>query len=165
MKHVFFLAVLLVTLTTHAQDDIVKKGQALPAFAITSNTGNVIDAASSKHKVVLLNFFATWCGPRLTELPILQAKIWEKYKNKKNFTLLVIGRDHSDAEIQTFKERSKFDLPMFPDKDKVIYALFATKYIPRNYLIDKDGKVVYLSTGYEEKEFAAMAKKLDEILK
>jgi len=164
MRQLFLFSILLSTLAASAQDDILKKGQSIPEFTIVSETGK-IEPSSLKQKVVLINFFATWCGPCLSELPVLQAKVWEKYKNNKNFVLLVVGRDHTDAEVQAFKKKYNFDLPMYPDKGKTVYSLFATKYIPRNYLIDKNGKIVYTSMGYVEKDLEEMLAKLDELLK
>jgi peroxiredoxin len=63
-----------------------------------------------------------------------------------------------------FIESKKFTFPIFADKDKSIYNLFATKYIPRNYLIDSNGKVIYASTGFSEKEFEELKATIDKHL-
>ena len=55
-----------------------------------------------KGKVGLINLFATWCGPCQTELAELQETLWPKYKNNKDFVMLVIGREHTDEQLQKY---------------------------------------------------------------
>ncbi len=153
-----------VSFTLKAQDDVVKEGQQIPEFSIVSVEGQKISPATLKGNVVLINFFATWCSPCIKELPFLQKKVWEKYRKRNDFSLLVVGRGHDVTTIIKFQNKYEFDLPFYPDKDKSIYGLFANKYIPRNYIIDKEGKIVYQSTGYTEKEFELMIKELEKLL-
>jgi peroxiredoxin len=77
---------------------------------------------------------------------------------------LSIGRDHSQEEINAFIKKKKFTFPIYADKGKLIYNLFATKFIPRNYLIDQNGKVVYVSTGFTKEEFEELKTKINSLL-
>ena len=164
-RHFILIFIILLSLKGNSQHDIVKVGQQIPSFDILLENGQTISSTSLNGKVVLINFFATWCAPCLAELPILEEKVWKKYKSNPNFRLLVIGRDQSEPIIQTFKAKHNFDLPMYPDKSKIIYSLFATQYIPRNYIIDKTGKVIYSSISYTPEEFDKMINVLDTLLK
>jgi peroxiredoxin len=137
-------------------------GQKLPDFKIETLTGEKITGQSLTGKVVVLNFFATWCPPCQEELPHLQ-ELWQKYKND-NFYLLSIGREHSRAELDTFIQTKGITFPVAPDQDKSIYKKFATQYIPRTYLIDPNGVIVLQTVGFTISEFQILTNKIDELL-
>lgn len=161
-----FLAMLAVW--TRAQDtsgDIVKVGQAMPAFTIVSDNGQKISSASLKGKVILVNLFATWCPPCQKELAEVQKTLWPKYKDNKDFVLLVIGREHTDADLLKYNEKKGFTFPLYPDKNRAIFNAFAKNLIPRSYLIGKDGKVIYASKGYSEEDFAELMSQIETALK
>ena len=168
-----FLIFLLVSLNSsfgqdlnddYMKSSLVKLNQQVPEFSFTNKDGKSIKLSDYKGKVILINFFATWCGPCMKEMPYIQKDLWEKLKNNDKFIILSFGRDHSQEEVNIFIESKKFIFPIFADKDKSIYNLFATKYIPRNYLIDSKGKVIYASTGFSEKEFEELKATIDKQL-
>ena len=128
-------------------DDIVKVGEMMPSFSIVSDNGTKINSAELKGKVVLINFFATWCPPCQKELASVQQTLWPKYKDNNKFVMLVIGREHSDKELATYNEKKGFTFPLYPDKSRAIFGAFAKSLIPRSYLIGKDGKVIYAGKG------------------
>ena len=67
-------------------------------------------------------------------------------------------------EVKAFKIANKYEFPVFADPERAIYNLFAKQYIPRNYIIDKNGVVVYTSQGYSEEEFQQMLNILDKLI-
>ena len=145
-------------------DDIVKVGEMMPSFSIVSDNGTKINSAELKGKVVLINFFATWCPPCQKELAEVQKMLWPKYKDNNKFVMLVIGREHSDKELATYNEKKGFTFPLYPDKSRAIFGAFAKSLIPRSYLIGKDGKVIYAGKGYTDKEFAELLEKIETAL-
>jgi len=155
-----------ISLFGYCQDEnIVQKGHQVPDFVINMDSGKSINFSDYKGSVVLINFFATWCGPCKMEMPLLQNKVWLKFKDNKKFKLMSIGRGHSLDEVTNFKTTNNLDFPIFPDKDKSIYNKFASGYIPRNYIIDSKGEVVYMSVGFSNEEFNTMLVVLDNLLK
>ncbi len=145
----------LVAWASSEESDKVSVGEVAPAFKVLTPDGEVTNE-SLKGKVVLINFFATWCPPCLKELPVLQEKVWDTYKSNEDFVLLVVGREHSKEELEKFAKDKGFELPFCPDEDREIFGQFATQSIPRNYILNKGGKIVYASKGYSPTEFEHM---------
>ena len=81
-------------------DDIVKVGDAMPSFTITHDDGTKLASTQWKGKVILVNLFATWCPPCQKELAAVKQTLWPKYKDNKDFVMLVIGREHTDADLK-----------------------------------------------------------------
>ncbi len=133
-----------------AQTTRVKVGDKAPDFTCQTLSGDEFALGKQKGKVVVVTFFATWCGPCLMELPHLEKQVYEKHKARKDFALIVIGREHKAAELEKFKKDKGFSLPMAPDPKREIYDKYAEKYIPRTFVVGKDGKVKLASTGYTE---------------
>ncbi|MCD8264022.1 MAG: TlpA family protein disulfide reductase [Tannerellaceae bacterium] len=170
MRKFLLLAVVICTaFIARAQatdeSDRIKTGDTMPAFTIVFNNGNKLESAAFKGKVVLVNFFATWCPPCQKELAEVQQVLWSKYENNKDFVLLVVGREHSDAELAAYNEKKGFTFPLYPDKNRAIYSAFANSLIPRCYLIGKEGKVVYTSKGYKEEDFKELMEQIEKELK
>lgn len=168
MKYIVSVFFVLFALVVKAQDkdgDLVKVGQQMPAFTIVNDNGVQTPSSSFKGKVVLVNFFATWCPPCQKELAEVQKTLWPKYKDNKDFVLLTVGREHTDAELQKYNEKKGFTFPLYPDKNRAVYGAFAKSLIPRSYLVDKTGKVVYATKGYSDEEFAELMEKIEDALK
>lgn len=113
----------------------------------------------------MISIFATWCGPCQKELAEVQSTLWPKYKDNKDFVLLVVGREHTDAQLEKYNEKKGFTFPLYPDPKREVTAKFAKQYIPRAFLVDKEGKIIYNSVGYTEEEFEKLMNTIDEALK
>lgn len=148
----------------YMKTSVVQLKQTAPEFSLTTSDGKKVQLSDYKGKVILINFFATWCEPCMIEMPLLQKEIWNKLKDNPDFVLLSLGRDHSQEEINKFIKQKKFTFPIYADTGKVIYSLYAKQYIPRNYLIDKKGEVIYTSTGFSMEEFEDLKTTIDKLL-
>jgi len=168
MKHLFLISFLFfISFNLLAQDEatLVKVGDKAPNFTIELENGKTKKLSDLKGKVVWINFFATWCPPCRQELPHLQKEIYNKLKNNPKFELIILGREHTWVEINKFKTDNKFNMPFYPDLGRKVFSLYANQNIPRNFIIDKEGKIAVASTGFNEKEFEEMVGKVDELLK
>lgn len=155
MKYLLLFLSALLSIYCYSQEEttFVKIGNDLPVFEFEKIQGQTQSSSELKGKTVLITFFATWCGPCRKELPHIQSDIYNKYKNNPNFVLLIFGREHSWEEVNKFKADNKFSMPFYPDPERKIYSKFAGQYIPRNFLISPEGKVLYSTTGFEQKDF------------
>ncbi|EJW91329.1 antioxidant, AhpC/TSA family [gut metagenome] len=158
-----WLMMLCMAVLVQAQE--LKKGDSLPEFQLQSEVYGSVTPADLKGKVVLVNLFATWCGPCQLELAAVEKTLWPKYKNQAGFVLLVIGREHTDEQLKVYNERKKFTFPLYPDPKREVFSLFAEKSIPRAYLFNKEGKAVYTSIGYSPEEFQQLMAAIDAALK
>jgi peroxiredoxin len=150
------------------QDDpstLLKTGDMAPQFTCKTIDGQEFDLAKAKGKVVMINFFATWCGPCNQELPVLQENIWKLYRNNPGFSLIIIGREHSEQEVKEFVTKHKFTMPFAPDQERKIFSLYASQNIPRNIIVGKDGKIMFQNIGFTKEEFSKIEKLLAEKLK
>ena len=149
-----------------AQDEftMAKEGEKAPDFTFQTKDGKIQKLSDLKGKVVWINFFATWCPPCRQELPHLQKEVYDKYKDNKNFVLLIFGREHTWDDINKFKTEQKYTMPFFPDPERKIFSVYAKQNIPRNFIIDKNGKIVMSTTGFTEKEFENIKSKVAELL-
>ena len=149
---------------TPEQATIVKDGQKAPNFEVQMFDGSTVKLSDLKGKVVLLNFWATWCPPCRAELSRVEKDIIEKFKGEP-FVFLPVSRGENRATVAAFREKMGYTFPMGLDTDGRVYAEYAQTYIPRNFLIDKNGVVVKASVGYDEAEFAELIKLIEKEIK
>jgi len=170
MKRVFIFMVSLLVLGTLARvnaqekETLVKVGDDVPEFVVEMFDGQKINIKDLKGKIVLINFWATWCPPCQEELKRVQKEIIDRFKGK-DFVFLAISREESKEQVKKFRERNGYTFPMGLDPERRIYSKFATATIPRNFIIDKKGKIVEIEVGYTKEAFSKMIEKLERLLK
>jgi len=143
---------------------MIKKDQPVPEFEYITLQNDTVNIKEHQGKVVFMNFFATSCPICIKELPYVESEIQEKYKNNENFELLVFGREHNADEMVTFKEKNGYTMNFIPDPERKIYVLFAEKYIPRNVLLNREGKIIYEATGFNDEELSKLKQIIEQEL-
>ncbi len=135
----------------------LKVGDPAPLLALQSIDGRTLDLTQ---KVVVLNFFATSCGPCMAEMPRLEKDVWEPMQGK-GIVLVAIGRGHSASELEVFQKEKHFSFPFVADPKKEIYNQFANDYIPQCVLIGKDGQIKYQTVGFVLEEYPRFLKAVE----
>ncbi len=160
------LAALFLTLFSSCQnrntDDrgyIVNPGDIAPDFTIQEAGGRTYKLSDLRGQVVMLQFTASWCSVCRTEMPFIEKEIWQE---KKGSDLVVIGidRDEPVETVLKFGKDMNISYPLALDPGANIFGLFANKEagVTRNVIIDRVGKIVFLTRLYDRKEFEAMKK-------
>jgi peroxiredoxin len=144
---------------------IVNVGDECPDFKLQMIDGTSISKKDLKGKIAVLQFTASWCSVCRKEMPHLEKEVWLKFKDKE-FVLIGIDRDEPLDVVKKFIEEMKVTYPIALDPGADIFALFSTREagITRNIVLDKNGKIVFLTRLFEEKEFKSMISKIDELL-
>ena len=168
------LAVMLVAApqiaSAQSQEDEIKAttlinvGDKAPDFTVEMFDGEQVTLSKLKGKVVLINFWATWCPPCRQELTHVQKEIIDHFKGQ-DFVFLPISRGEKKSVVEAFRQKQGYTFPMGLDPKQEVYKKYATNYIPRNFVVGKDGKVIYVSVGFEPAEFASMIKTIEAALK
>ncbi|MGJ1265945.1 TlpA family protein disulfide reductase [Sphingobacterium spiritivorum] len=153
MKQLILLLILTIAVPVFGQEWKVKVGEQTPVFEWKDKKEERKDISMLKGKVVLINFFATWCPPCRQELPRVENEIWAKYKSRTDFSLLVFAREEGWDKLDPFMSKHQYTFPVFPDLKREIFSKYADTGIPRNVILNKKGEVVYQSIGYTEDEF------------
>jgi peroxiredoxin len=161
LAKVILFASLLISTSTYAQEDdrgyIVKTGQIAPDFTVTATDGKTFTLSENRGKIIMIQFTASWCGVCRKEMPHIEKEIWQPHK-EKSFVLIGIDRDEPVETVTAFAKKMKITYPLAPDPNAEVFALYAKKEagVTRNVIIDQQGKIVFLTRLYEEKEFNAM---------
>jgi peroxiredoxin len=146
---------------------IVELGQQLPNISMQLTDGTTITTESLKGKVVMLQFTASWCSVCRKEMPHIESKIWQKHKENKDFVLIGVDMDEPLDKVKAFKETMKVTYPLALDPGAEIFYTFAAKNagVTRNVIVDKTGKIVYMTRLFKEDEFQEMVEVIDLLLK
>ncbi len=142
------------SLSSDASTTLAKVGDPSPVQSIRTLDGRNI---ALTNQAVVLNFFATWCGPCMSEMPHIQKDLWEPLK-EEGLVVIAVGREHSEAEVKEFRGKKGFTFLFAADPKREIFSKFATQSIPRCVVVGKDGRIKYQSIGFEEKEFQNLVK-------
>jgi hypothetical protein len=113
-------------------------------------------------QIVLLNFFIIPCKHCKRMLEYLQEEIWPEFHESSRI-LLAVGRGHTPDEVLKFRDRGNYILPFAADPERKNYAMFAEKKVPRNYLFDSSGKLVYQTRGFDLDQMSTLRLILQDI--
>lgn len=135
------VAVFAALWATGPPPDPIRPGQEAPGFTLPSLDGGApVSLAEQRGKVVLLNFWATWCKPCEDEMPAMQ-RLYDALAGT-DFEMLAVSTDEERAPVEAFRERLGLRFPILHDPAKEVSEAYQTYRYPESYLIGRDGRIL-----------------------
>lgn len=144
----------------------VKVGDMAPDFTLQYLDGTTAKLSDLRGKVVMLQFTAGWCRVCRQEMPYIEEEIWQKHKDNENFVLVAVDLKEPKEKVLKFIEDMKVTYPLTLDENGEIFSLYTEKNagVTRNIIIDRDGKIVFLTRLFDRKEFDQMKEVIETLL-
>jgi peroxiredoxin len=138
-------------------------GSAAPDFTLHSSTGKNLKLSEYRGRVVMINFWATWCGPCRQEMPHLN-RLYAQYQ-RAGFMLVGVNVDDDPKNARAMADQLGVRFPVLYDRDKQVSRRYDVDAMPATVILDRDGKVRYLHRGYRAGTEKAYETQLRELLK
>jgi len=119
---------------------IINAGDTAPEFSITTDSGRVVTRDNFGGKLLVLNFWATWCAPCIEEIPTLDA--FQRQFAKQGVVVLGVSIDRNEKIYRRFLDRAQVSFQTARDPEANISASYGTFQVPETYIIDRSGKVI-----------------------
>ena len=145
-KHILLGFVLSVLATTGLASSGLT-GQSAPDFALKSSSGENLRLSEYRGDVVMVNFWATWCGPCRQEMPLLD-ELYTRYQ-RVGFSLLGVNIDDNSSKAMNMVAELGVSFPVLFDARKEVSKLYEVDAMPVTVLIDREGTVRYVHQGYK----------------
>jgi peroxiredoxin len=141
-----------------------QEGYMAPRFSLRNLKGNMEGLDDYLGKVIVVNFWATWCVPCVKEMPSFES-LYRRYRSQ-GLTLLAVSLDKGDStKVQEFSDKYKLSFPILLDTEGVAEKLYPSFSIPFTYVIDKQGRVVARVDGAKNWESSETFEAVEHLLK
>ena len=143
----------------------VKLGDQLPEISLSMLNGEKWTNKDFENKVVVIQFTGSWCGVCKREMPHLEKRIWQKFKNE-DFILLGIDIKDTKEKAEAFVKLTGVTYPIAHDPEAEIFSQFTLDGagVTRNIVVNKKGEIVFLTRLFDENEFEGMIAKIKELI-
>ncbi len=123
-----------------AERGIVKVGDEAPNFQLRDLNGNLVSLSQLRGKVVLLNFWATWCGPCRVEMPAME-QLYRTFP-RKEFEILAVSTDPQGAVVtRPFQQEMGFTFPILHDSEYRVGLTYGARTLPMTFMVDRQGVI------------------------
>lgn len=144
-----------------SKDETATGGDA-PDYRANALDGAVVSLASLKGKPVLLDFWATWCGPCKVSLPVIDR--FHRDYAAKGLVVMAVSTDDAPAQIRQFLKANQLSLPAYTDAFGLAATRLDVSGLPTTILVNREGKIVYRETGVSEESLALLEAEVKKVL-
>lgn len=137
-------------------------GSKAPDIDLTDLDGKVVKLSDLRGKVVLVDFWASWCAPCREELPVLE-KLHQKYA-AQGLVIVGVNADSERENMTKFLRRTKLTFRVVHDAERKVASRYAPPKMPSSYLIDKKGLVRYVHSGFKASDAPALENEIKTLL-
>ena len=137
--------------------------QPAPDFTLKSTEGKNLRLEDYRGQVVMLNFWASWCGPCRQEMPVMD-DIYSKYKSL-GFTVLAVSVDEDTAAADRFLKAVPVSFPVLYDNESRVSELYGVDAMPSTIIIDRDGKARFVHRGYTDATAAEYRQQIKTLIR
>lgn len=134
-----------------------------PDFTLPSIDGPNLRLQEQRGQVVMINFWATWCGPCRVEMPHL-ARLYDKYRGS-GFTVLAVNIDEDPYKAASLAKQLGMRFPVLLDREKKVSRLYDLSTMPSTILVDREGRVRYVHRGYRDGYEETYDRQIRELLR
>ncbi|MBA1148101.1 TlpA family protein disulfide reductase [Ectothiorhodospiraceae bacterium WFHF3C12] len=140
------LAVIMLALAFSGAALALSKNEPAPGFTLKSNSGDNVKLSELRGQVVMVNFWASWCGPCRQEMPLLDA-LHQRYKSL-GFTVLGVNVEEDPAAARDLLDEVPVSFPILFDSSNRVSEAYEVDAMPSTVILDRDGNVRYIHKGY-----------------
>lgn len=162
MRKLLFSLLLGLAASTVTAEQQTLSGAA-PDFTLPSNTGENIRLAEHRGEVVMINFWASWCGPCRQEMPILD-ELYNRY-GRAGFTILGVNVEPDPSDANKILKDIPVSFPVLYDTESKVSQLYKVEAMPSTVLIDRNGNMRYLHLGYKPGYEDAYREQIKELIR
>lgn len=120
--------------------NVVKLGYPAPNFQLRDLNGHPVALADFRGKVVLLNFWATWCGPCRVEMPVME-QLYQLFP-RKDFEILAVSTDTQGVAVtRPFQQENHLTFPLLHDADYRVGLMYGARALPMTFMVDRQGVI------------------------
>lgn len=159
---VFFNKLIVAVVEPSAINDSERSSISDYNWQLKDISGNVFDFNSAKGKVVVINFWATWCPPCIAEMPSMEV-LYQKYKNTDDLVFLFVSNEDRE-KLSEFMAQKNYTFPVYQPINKYPEA-FNVSSIPRTFVISKSGAVVIDKTGPADWSSESVFSTIEDLIK
>ena len=170
MRSLILILFLFSTISTISQNDInrgysVEIGEYAPEINLKLLDGREINNENLLGKVVVIQFTASWCSVCIKEMPHLEKEVWQRFK-EEDFILVGVDLKEKLSVVEEFIKKTEVTYPFTIDNDGNFFESFTLPGagVTRNIVIDKNGKISFLTRLFDKKEFEQMIEYIDILL-